>query len=88
MPIVWRRISVFVSFAIALTLAVWLPSYGFGWASSMAIALATFIVVPFVISQLCAAFILVRAQKMTSLLRMSPAGCIPPRCRREGYYHY
>jgi hypothetical protein len=31
MPMLWRRIAWFTSFAIAVALAVWMQSMGFGW---------------------------------------------------------
>ena len=48
MPMLW--IIWFVSFAIAVALATWMRTLGFGWAVSL--------VLPFIISQVSAAFIL------------------------------
>jgi hypothetical protein len=54
----WRRIAWFTSFAIAVALVLWMQSVGFGWAARIGAA-----VVGWVISQLCAAFILMRMHR-------------------------
>lgn len=58
MPILWRRIAWFVSFAATLTVAWLMRSQGFDWPASLSAATATFIILPFVISQVCAAFVI------------------------------
>jgi hypothetical protein len=63
MPMHWRRIAWFVSFAIALVLALWMRSLGYDWSATLGVAVVVWIVLPFVISQLCAAFILVHMHR-------------------------
>jgi hypothetical protein len=60
MPMLWRRIAWFASFAIAVVLALWMRNLGYGWSATLGAAVAVWVVLPFVISQLCAAFILAR----------------------------
>jgi hypothetical protein len=59
-PILWRRIAWFVSFATALAFALWMRSADYGWPATLAVALLIWFVLPFVISQLCAAYVLGR----------------------------
>src|SRR5690349_6436845 len=63
MPLLWRRIAWFASFAIAVALAADMRSLNYGWPATLGVAVAVWIVLPFVISQLCAAFILTRANR-------------------------
>jgi hypothetical protein len=63
MPMLWRRIAWFVSFAIALAAGAWMRSLDFGWPATLSVAVAIWVVLPFVISQLCAAFVLGRMNR-------------------------
>ena len=63
MPMLWRRIAWFVSFAIAVACVAWMRSLDFGWPFTLGVAVAIWIILPFVISQLCAAFILMRIHR-------------------------
>jgi hypothetical protein len=63
MPIVWRRIDWFVSFPIAVLLAAWMRRRDFGWAASLGAAAGSYVVVPFLISQAGAAFVLGRGHR-------------------------
>lgn len=56
----WRRIAWFSSFAIAVLLALWMRSLDYGWPATIGAAVVTWVVLPFVISQLFAAFMLAR----------------------------
>ncbi len=58
MPLLWRRIAWFASFAIAVVLALWMRSLGYGWSATLGLSVIIWVVLPFVISQLCAAFVL------------------------------
>jgi hypothetical protein len=58
MPMLWRRIAWFTSFAIAVALVLWMRSLDFSWLGTISTAAVSYIVLPFVISQICAAFIL------------------------------
>ena len=60
MPMLWRRIAWFASFAIAVALALWMRSLNFGWLATLSTAAVTYVILPFVISQICAAFVLGR----------------------------
>lgn len=60
MPMRWRRLAWFASFAIAMALTLWMRSSGYGWAATLGLAAIVWVVLPFVISQLCAAFVLGR----------------------------
>ncbi len=62
MPMLWRRIAWFASFAIAVMLAIWMRSLGYGWPGTLGVALIVWVVLPFVISQCCAAFVLLQMQ--------------------------
>jgi hypothetical protein len=63
MPMRWRRIAWFFSFATAVVLSTEMRHLGFGWPAALGLAVIVWIVLPFVISQLCAAFILIRTQR-------------------------
>jgi len=63
MPILWRRIAWFTSFAIAVSCAAWMRSLDFGWLATLSAAVAIWIILSFVISQLYAAFILMRMHR-------------------------
>jgi hypothetical protein len=63
MPMLWRRIAWFASFAIAVAFAARMRSLEFGWPATLGVAVVVWVVLPFVISQLCAAFILIRAHR-------------------------
>src|SRR5215469_10891575 len=64
MPMLWRRTAWFISFAIAVALALWMRSLGFGWwPATLGLALVVWVFPPFVISQLRAAFILMRMHR-------------------------
>jgi hypothetical protein len=58
MPLLWRRVAWFASFAIAVVLALWMRSTGYGWAATLGLAVIVWIVLPFGISQVCAVFVL------------------------------
>lgn len=58
MPMLWRRIAWFASFAVAVALALWMRGLGYGWSATLVVAVLIWLVLPFVISQLCAAFVL------------------------------
>ena len=62
MPMHWRRIAWFTSFAIAVALAFWMRSSGYGWLATLGAAVVVWVVLPFVISQCCAAFVLLQMQ--------------------------
>jgi hypothetical protein len=62
MPMLWRRIAWFASFAIAVMLALWMRSLGYGWPATLGVAVIVWVVLPFVISQCCAALVLLRMQ--------------------------
>jgi hypothetical protein len=57
------RLAYFASFAIAVVLVVWMRSLGYGWVAALATAVGVWLGVPFVISQLHAAFVLTRAHR-------------------------
>jgi uncharacterized SAM-binding protein YcdF (DUF218 family) len=57
-PILWRRIAGFTSFALAVLLAVSMRNLNYGWLATLAAAITVWIIFPFIISQVCAAFIL------------------------------
>jgi hypothetical protein len=59
----WRRIAWFTSFGIAVALALWMRSLDYGWPATLGVAVVIWVVLPFVISQLCAAFILTRMHR-------------------------
>jgi hypothetical protein len=59
MPMLWRRVAWFTSFAAAVALALWMRAESYGWSATLAAAVATWIILPFIISQACAAFMLV-----------------------------
>jgi hypothetical protein len=63
MPMHWRRIAWFASFALAVALAAWMRSQDYGWLASLCAAAVTYVVTPFVISQFCAAFVLRRMHR-------------------------
>jgi hypothetical protein len=60
MPLLWRRIAWFASFAIAVVLALWMRSLSYGWPATFGLAVIVWLLLPFFISQLCAAFVLRR----------------------------
>ena len=60
MPMLWRRVAWFASFAAAVALALFMRSVDFGWSVVLVAALVTWIVLSLVISQLCAVFVLGR----------------------------
>ena len=62
MPMLWRRITWFTSFAVALLLALSLRGLGYSWPATLSLAAAIWVGLPIVISQLSAAFILARTQ--------------------------
>jgi hypothetical protein len=79
MSILWRRIVWFASFAIAVTLAAWMRTRDFGWLTALGAAAVTWVI----ISQLYAAFVLLRKH-----LRVHSAGGLdtlmtPERLREE-----
>jgi hypothetical protein len=59
MPMAWRRIAWFVSFALALILAAWMRSQDFGWLASLGAAGVTWVI----LSQLSSAFVLWRRHR-------------------------
>jgi uncharacterized membrane protein (DUF485 family) len=60
MPLLWRRLAWFASFAIAVALALWMRSSGYGWLATLGLAAIVWVGLPFVIAQICAAFVLRR----------------------------
>jgi hypothetical protein len=66
MPILWRRIAWFGSFAVAVALAWWMRSQDFDWPATISAAVATYIALPFIISQLSAALVLRHAKRTAS----------------------
>jgi hypothetical protein len=60
MPMLWRRIAWFIGFAIAVLVALWMRSLGYGWIATFTIAVVIWIVLPFILSQVWAAFVLGR----------------------------
>jgi hypothetical protein len=58
MPMLWRRIAWFTSFAMAVLLAVSMRNQNYGWLATLGAAIAVWIILPFIISQVCAAFVL------------------------------
>jgi len=62
MPLIWRRIAWFASFVIAVVVALWMRSLGYGWPATLGLAVIIWVVLPFIISQLCAAVVLWRMQ--------------------------
>jgi hypothetical protein len=48
------------AFAIAVVLALWMRNLGYGWSATLGAAVVIWSVLPFVMSQLAAAFVLVR----------------------------
>ncbi len=63
MPLIWRRIAWFASFVIAVVVALWMRSLGYGWPATLGLAVIIWVVLPFIISQLCAAVVLWRMQR-------------------------
>lgn len=63
MPLLWRRVAWFASFAIAVLLALWMRSLSYSWPVTIGLAIVVWIVLPFVISQVCAAFVLIRIHR-------------------------
>ena len=63
MPMHWRRVAWFVSFAIALALALWIRTLGYGWSTTLGAAAFVWIALPLVISQMYAAFWLAHIQR-------------------------
>jgi hypothetical protein len=59
----WRRIAWFASFAIAVGVALWMQSLGYGWPVTLGAAVGIWVVLPFAVSQLCAAFVLGRIDR-------------------------
>jgi hypothetical protein len=53
----------FTSFGVAVLLALWLRSLDYGWFAALGSAIAVWIILPFVISQICAAFVLARTHR-------------------------
>src|SRR6266481_6138883 len=58
MPMLWRRIGWFAGFAMAVVVALWMRGLNYGWSATLGIAVVVWVVLPFVISQLCAALVL------------------------------
>lgn len=63
MPMSWRRVAWFASFVTALALALWMRTLGYGSTATVGVAIVVWVVLPFVISQVCAAFVLGRAHQ-------------------------
>jgi hypothetical protein len=66
MPMRWRRIAWFTSFAVAMLLAVWMRGAGYGWLATLGAAFAIWVILPFVISQVCAVLTLGRMHRQLS----------------------
>jgi hypothetical protein len=65
MPMRWRRIAWFASFTIAVVVALWMRGLGYGWSVTLGVAIVIWVVLRFVVSQLCAAFKLGRIHRRT-----------------------
>jgi hypothetical protein len=63
MPLLWGRIAWFASFAIAIVATLWMRSLSYGWPATLGLAVIIWVVLPFVISQLCAAVVLWRMHR-------------------------
>jgi hypothetical protein len=63
MPIHWGRIAWFASLSIAVLSAVWMRTVGYGWLIVLGCAMVIRVVSPFIISQVCAAFVLRRIDR-------------------------
>ena len=66
MPILWRRIAWFTSFAVAIALALWMRGAGYSWLATLGASFAVWAILPFIISQVCAAFVLGRMHRQLS----------------------
>jgi hypothetical protein len=66
MPILWRRIAWFTSFAVAIALALWMRGAGYSWLATLGASFAVWVILPFIISQVCAAFVLGRMHRQLS----------------------
>jgi hypothetical protein len=58
MPMLWRRVAWFTSFAVAVLLAVLMRNVNYGWFATLGEAIAVWVILPFIISQVCAASVL------------------------------
>jgi hypothetical protein len=65
MPMLWRRLAWFASFAIAMALALRMRASGYGWGGTLSAAVAVWVILPVVISGLCAGFLLGRIHGRT-----------------------
>jgi hypothetical protein len=63
MPMLWRRIAWFTSSVLAVLLAVSMRNLNYGWLATLGIAMVVWIILPFIISQVCAAFVLGRMHR-------------------------
>jgi hypothetical protein len=63
MPMLWRRIAWCAGFAIAVVVVLWMRSLGYGWSVTLGAAVVIWVVLPFVVSQLCAVFVLGRTHR-------------------------
>jgi hypothetical protein len=84
MPMLWRRLAWSASFGIAVVLSLWMRSSGYGWVATLALAATVWVVLPLIISQLCAAFMLgviherrLRADGLTDRITEAVKG-LPP----------
>lgn len=63
MLFIWRRAAWFGSFTIAIVLAIWMRTMGYGWPATLSVALIVCLILSFVISQLFAALVLARLRR-------------------------
>jgi hypothetical protein len=44
MPMLWRRLAWFASFAIAVALMLWMRASGYGWTATLGLAVVVWVV--------------------------------------------
>jgi hypothetical protein len=71
MTILWRRITWFTGFALALLLATWMRHRGFDWPATISASVAACIILPLFISQVWADAILIRREGFRWQVRSS-----------------
>jgi hypothetical protein len=58
MPMLWRRVAWFASFGVTILVAAYMRDLNYGWLATLGVAIGAWIILPFAISQVCAAFVL------------------------------
>jgi len=71
MPMLWTRLAWFASFGIAVLLAFWMRSVGYSWHATLGVGAVVWVVLPFVILQLCVVFVKRRMRMHYSRLTQS-----------------